>query len=209
MKKLARFIDEKQTYITMAFILILFLIVPILVYSSHFYEKDLSKSLSDWANFSVYFGLFVSIANLFVFIILTFKINEFNDRNNSKNQQLQISLNRPVISFRRNEGNSEYQIENIGNAVALNVKLKLSTNKQGNWNVGYILHSFKKDYNRTIIDKPLNSICATYDDVFGNTYYSYMKGDYLTIIEASKLDEKNQLHKKLLEDVNNYKIMTG
>lgn len=181
------FIGKKYKY-NLFIICSIILFVPFLLYLSINHNNSFSKSPVDWANFSTYISLFVGLANLVVFILLTQRINTINEELNMKNNLLQISLNRPVISFRRNNSNSKYEIENIGNGVALNTKLKIRTSQSGNFEIEYIMHSLKKDFNREIEKTPINCLIANYEDIFGNKYISFMIGDKLSIINENEID---------------------
>lgn len=165
------------------------IMIPIAFYVKTFTIQ--SKQTSDWSNFATFLAVFISLANLFVFIYFSELIYNYNLKKDElieeKEKQIE-ALERPILSFNKTE-KSIYEITNIGRGAALNVKvlvkLKIDKNKHG-WSWGYICYSLYIHQNLSLPNTiDCLEICAKYTDIFGNQFVSYMKDDYLKIIDLS------------------------
>lgn len=69
-------IKHFNSYYLIATILVIFIVVPIVLYYANFHDNEISKNSSDWANFSTYIsGIVTPIATIIsVFVLL--KVNE-------------------------------------------------------------------------------------------------------------------------------------
>jgi len=71
--------------------------IPILIFLLAFlwifFNQKISHNISDWGNFGSYFGgilgAFISLGNLIIFVILTIKVTQLQDNNETRNREIQ------------------------------------------------------------------------------------------------------------------------
>ena len=126
-------------------IVAVFIILPVIAYLINFYSQSISQESTHWSDFATYFAVFISIANLIVFILLTKEIHAYNLK---KDEQL-AKLEKPIISFRLQPGSTKYFAENVGRGTALNVII-CGDLQQYNWGEAYLYYSFSANSEKEI-----------------------------------------------------------
>jgi hypothetical protein len=169
------------------------------------FHSGFSNDPQHWGQFSDYFNLFVGISNLVVvfwFSIAVYKYNEVRDKENKirdeRNDEFQKSIERPIVIFRSNHNTLKlecWEIVNVGNGAALNIRLaELQTNKQA-WETPIKLYSLAKD-GKQLLPWTNNSriLVAHYTDVSSRDgYFTITAGDESQVVSAENLDAKLQM----------------
>ena len=166
---------------------ILIIVIFIGFYFYNFNSKELSKDSNDWANFATYISLATSIINLIIFYLLTLEIHKYNINQNKKNIK-------PIISFKLINSKEFYWLENIGNGIAVDVKIKRNFSEGDNkWKEGYNYFTLSPG-ERVYLNWSQYSIqlVAEYKDSEGYQYYSYMDANHLRFFDKEN-GEKNYL----------------
>jgi hypothetical protein len=167
--------------------ILIILAIGVLIFYYNFHNQKFPKNLSDWAYFSSYAGLIVSICNI---LILGAISTSFNGQN--------IKLQKPCIIFKISLEEAEkayYIIKNVGKGAALNIIVKHKNNK-GNekWDSSTICYSLgQNDELKLLWKKGGDEWIAVYDDILGNHYDSNIKGDTMTFNVLN--DKLNKMHR--------------
>ena len=154
---------------------ILLLVIPISIFIHNFFNQDISDKISDWSDFGGYISAFVALCNLIIFIIISFQLQLYNEKESQHTKDLQ----KPILSFRKDSSNSI--IENVGAGTALNIFVKYNYDISNS----FFYHSYQC-YNlrsgstaELIWPNETNIIVAEYNDIFGNKYFSYFENNIL------------------------------
>ena len=160
-------------------------LAPALLYMFVFAGYGLSKDTINWANFSIFLSIFLSLGNLIVFSLLTYAVHQYNlNKDMDAKRQIEV-LNKPVLAFSKQAKSEYYLILNVGKSSALNVIVRSHLN-HNKWQQVYLLYSIAanaRDPLKWTTD--CNALSAEYSDNFGNKYVSLMRNDYLTTIDCS------------------------
>jgi hypothetical protein len=119
-----------------------------------------------------------------VFAILTYFIYEYNLNKDKESTRVTDLLNRPVLSFRKEEFKEHYTVDNIGKGAAINVVIRGKLHNE-KWQEAYIYYGIKDD---ACIDLKwshnCNKLIALYYDIFGREFISFMDDDRLRVIDC-------------------------
>lgn len=175
------FVRKIKSFCSLEKLIILFLIllvvIPIIVYRIDF-DGDRSYNIQDWAGFSTYLGVFISFANLLVFIVLTYKIHDYNVNRDA--------IERPVIVFSKDSKDDCYRLINVGRGPALNITLWVNANESSTiWEKGYLMYAATPSEKIKIEAYPVNKMLAVYHDIYNNTFYSFINNDQTRIFMGS------------------------
>ena len=194
--------DLKKLTSLLIIIIVFCCLLPLLFYIYMFAGNGFSRNSGNWANFSTYLSLFISVGNLVVFAILTYAIHKYNLRKDIDTQR-QIELqNKPVLAFTKQTKEQFYSLVNVGKSSALNVIVHshLENNK---WQQAYLLYSINTGSVYSLKwTTDCNALYAEYYDNFGNRYISFMTKDFLSTIDCSD-PESIERNKKEYDLVNN------
>ncbi|WP_125719148.1 hypothetical protein [Flavobacterium ustbae] len=157
----------------------------------------LSLSFTDFDLDTNVATIYIEIINALIIIILTIQVYHYN----KKKDELDFKTKTPLISISQEEYSSEYIIQNIGGGPALNVRILSDLDTENKfWKknlIGYDLfgnNSFKLDYENK------EQYLITYNDIYGDLYYSYMKNNHLQFGSLTSSNEKkvsNKIQKML------------
>ncbi len=146
------------------------------VYVFNFRNTSISTETSTWGAFSDYLNAFVAIANLIVFIWLSWQVFLYNKNKDQQTEQFQRAIERPILIFKSDpvgdNGKELWKVYNIGNGAALNLKIAESTTRQILWAepVTKCYSLGKGDSLQLDWLKNANVICITYEDIFETKY---------------------------------------
>lgn len=165
------------------------ILLPALVFFLYFRNDVALDKSSGWADLATYMSVFVSLANLAVFIILTEKLHSYNQQRDD----LLSKADKPIIIFKLKKENTNYLAENVGRGAALNVIIKGDLDIPNKcWNEAYHYYSFSANMEKKVCVKKNNALLAEYEDIYGNEYVSYMDWDKLRYFEIKTENKKRE-----------------
>lgn len=171
---------------------IFIVILAVLAYIFNFSSQPISDDTSTWGSFSDYLNPFISLSNLVVFIWLSVEVFKYNKKKDDQTEEFQKSIEKPTLIFKsvphdRFGTTEEWEIKNIGNGPALNLRIAESNSREIIW-ISPITkcYSLGKDESQQL-DWLIhaNVICVTYQDIFGNYYASIGADDETFITELN------------------------
>lgn len=175
----------KTKYILLAGLILL----PALAFFLYFRNDVALDKSSGWADLATYMSVFVSLANLAVFIILTEKLHSYNQQRDD----FLSKADKPIIIFKLKTKNSNYLAENVGRGAALNVIIKGDLDIPNKcWKEVYHYYSFSANMEKDVCVKNNNALLALYEDIYGNEYVSYMDWDKLRYFEIKTENKKRE-----------------
>lgn len=177
------------------------ILLPAFAFFLYFRNDVALDKSSGWADLATYMSVFVSLANLAVFIILTEKLHSYNQQRDD----FLSKADKPIIIFKLEKENTNYLAENVGRGAALNIIIKGDLDIPNKcWNEAYHYYSFSANMEKKVCVKKNNALLALYEDIYGNKYVSYMDEDKLRYFEV----EIERTEKKYPEEFKRYKYET-
>lgn len=172
----------------------LLFLIPLVLYLIRFSGNGYSLLTTDWANFSTYMGLAISTISTLIIGALTVMLYKYNQDRDGEAKRREEVLDRPIIVFRKFKEMHYYSLCNIGKEAALNIKIKTWFNiREQEWRCQHIAYSLKEgDEVIMIWTKDCKCIVASYDDIFGINYYSYMEDDSMSVFRSDTTEEQFQ-----------------
>ncbi len=152
-----------------------------------------SKKNEDWGSFGSYMQMLFSFLNLILFGFLTIQIYEYSKISDVHKRVDERRFRMPIIGFYRWDSPDMYFMKNIGKGAAFNVLVKVMHNDT-NWENGRKYHTIISESQEFTLNYTANTriICATYENLFGDKFLSFMENDILRIID---LADGNHLEK--------------
>lgn len=180
---------------------VLIIIGPVLFFVFKLGSTNVSRNLSEWSNFSNYWSAFINLANLIVISVLSYLIFRFDQNRHRESEKRENILDRPLLAFIKNT-HGIYYVKNVGKGAAINIILKSNYVEQSQkWEHVNVLYSLKEGDSLILEWIPQSSMfIAKYQDVFDNSFYSYMKDDTMTFMPESEIIQRASEHVKLLFD---------
>jgi hypothetical protein len=167
----------KNIGICTAIVLVLFIVFHIII---SFNDYNLDTDVT---------SIYIEIINAIVIIMLTIQVYYYN----TKKDELDFKTKTPLISITQEDYSGDYIIQNIGGGPALNVRILSDLDEASNFwrknTIGYDLfgnNSFQLEH----LNK--EQYLITYNDIYDNRYYSYMRNNYL-LFGSLELSERKKL----------------
>ncbi len=180
---------KKSTIYVFTVLCIILIIGPVVFYILLQGSSNISRNLSEWADFSNYWSPFISLSSLIILSYLSYIVFKFDQNRHRESEIKESILDRPILAFIKNRTTNLYYIKNVGKGAAINISLKANLIREKElWQHEAQMYSLKEGdaYSLEWIDVSTMFI-AWYQDVFGNAFYSYMEYDYMTFIPESEI----------------------
>ena len=138
--------------------------------------------------------IYIDIINALVITILTIQVYHYN----KKKDELDFKTKTPLISISQEEYSSEYIIQNIGGGPALNIRILSDLDSETKfWKKNLIGYDLFGNNSLKLDNENKEQYLITYNDIYGNLYYSYMKNNHLQFgfLTSSEKKSANEIQK--------------
>jgi hypothetical protein len=173
----------------MIVIIIIISIIPIIFYLLNFSNTTISDNPTDWASFSDFLSLFVSVSNLIVFIYFSFQLYEYNALKDNQDSEFKAANERPILTCRSiiKSDKELWVVKNIGRGAALNLKISEIPNRLEKSELTFIKCFSLGETDEIELDwiSFANVIVILYEDIFSNKYVTVVADD------ESKMCQRN------------------
>ncbi|SOD80947.1 hypothetical protein [Spirosoma fluviale] len=158
-----------------AVIAILIPIIAVIIYRFQFGTHK-SEKTEVWGQFGDFLNVFISIANLVIFGVLTFVIHKSERHRDTEKDILESAKTRPILIFKDIGG--KWICKNVGEGTAINAMIAYKGGTSVNWENPVKVYSlmsgepFEIDWRISVYQWR-----AKYYDVHGNVYTSTCTSD--------------------------------
>ena len=154
-------------------------LVPIIAVITYRFQFGTYKSENTevWGQFGDFLNVFISIANLVIFGVLTFVIHKTERQRDNEKDILESAKTRPILIFKDIGG--KWICRNVGEGTAINGMIAYKGGTSANWENPVKVYSFMSGEPFEIDWRRFNVYQwrAKYYDVHGNVYTSTCTGD--------------------------------
>lgn len=171
---------------------ILIISIPIIIlgggflpYFFNFSDQGLSNDQEVWAHFGDYMNLWMGLASLFSIVSLTYLIHRREQHQQQAAEEKEDALNRPYLVFLWTNRTYYFQIKNIGNGPALDIRTSFKPRDETNYVLPYEqtplgrgdITDFKEYHDG------FSEFVAVYSDIWGNKISTFYSSSYINEIK--------------------------